>query len=59
MEKPLLVIVVVVFLKFLLRQEIIVTRVNDSLPQMSTNVTILYELLVKWLKYREIHYNIG
>ena len=50
MEKPLLVIVVVVFLKFLLMQEIIVTRVNDSLSQMSTNVTTLYELLVKWLK---------
>ena len=45
-----LVVVVVVFLKFLLRQEIIVTRVNDSLSQMlqmSTNVTTLYEWKIK------------
>ena len=33
----------VVFLKFLLRQEIIVTHVNNSLSQMSRNVTTLYE----------------
>ena len=35
MNAGVLVVVVVVFLKFLLRQEIIVTRVNDSLSQMS------------------------
>ena len=39
-------VVVVVFLNFLLRQEIIITCVNNSLSQMSqmsTNVTTLYE----------------